>query len=459
MPKARLRHSLEVRLLVPFRLCLAMDQENLKRRNLVKRFNTFITLCIIIITLASCSGRKKTAPKITKELSFFTMQLRPTFDNYFSWLFEEFAKTHPGVRIKWLDYPAQNYETKLITSFMGKHPPDVINLTADMVPSFVQRNTIIPLDNIIAKKALDSYFPNVLKDACGYNGRIYALPWYLSSTVTMCNKKIFEEAGLELDKTPRTYEAMRHIAEVIHKKTNKFGFFPLYTEDGCLRGYLIEAGVPILDKSGRRAIFYTPKGVKVFKFWTDMYKEGIVPSEALTAMHRRPIELYKSGRLAIFHSGPQFLKHVKSDAPNVYKNTIVGPRLHWKGHEVFHIAVHNLTVAKKSPHPKLAAEFTAFVTNGENQLKFCKLTTIIPSVIKAVEDPYFTDVGDTPEGHARRISARQVRKGIVIRTPPRRPGKLNRVLDEITEKVCLGKMSADEGLKLAEKKWNEILNQ
>ena len=342
---------------------------------------------------------------------------------------------------------------------MSGHPPDVINLTADLLIPFVQRHTLLPLDGLVSKNVLNSYFPNVLKGACEYEGKIYALPWYLASTVTMCNKKIFEEAGLKIDKPPRTYEEMRRIAEIIHKKTDKFGFFPLYTENGSLRGYLIEAGIPILDKSGKHAIFYTPRAVKIFKFWTDMYKEGIVPREALTAMHRRPIELYKSGRLAICHSGPQFLKHVKSDAPDVYKNTIVGPRLQWKGQEVYSIAVHNLAIAKKTAHPKLAADFAAFVTNGENQLKFAKLTTIIPSVVRAAKDPYFTEVENTPEGLARKIDAWQVERGTVIRTPPRHPGKLNRVLDEITEKVCLGKMTADEGLRLAQKKWNEILNQ
>jgi len=304
---------------------------------------------------------------------------------------------------------------------------------------------------------MGSYFPNILKDACQIRGTTYALPWYLATAVTMCNMEIFHEAGLTEEDIPKTYQEMREIALVIKEKTDKFAFFPIYTETGSLRGYLEGSGVPTLDEEETRALFNTPRGIEVLRFWSDFYKEGLAPSEALTAMHRRPIELYKSGRLAIFHSGPQFLKHVKSDSPDVYQNTVVRPCLHWEGHEVYSIDVHNIVVSSKSKYPGLASEFAAFVTNAQNQLEFCRLTTIIPSVISASKDPYFTQVEETPEGLARKIAAEQIAGGNVSRTPLKNSGKLYRALDDVMEKVCLGDMTPEEGLKSAEEKWNEIL--
>jgi ABC-type glycerol-3-phosphate transport system substrate-binding protein len=176
-------------------------------------------------------------------------------------------------------------------------------------------------------------------------------------------------------------------------------------------------------------------------------------------MHRDPIEMYKSGRLAIFHSGPQFLKHVKSDSPDVYQNTLVRPKLLWIDYETYGVDAHILAVSAKSNNPKLAAELATFVTSGASQLKFCKLTTIIPSVVKAAEDPYFTNVEDTPEGQARKIAANQVKKGTLLPTPQKNSGKLFREMDKMTERVCLGELTPEEGLKQLQDRWNEILKE
>jgi len=418
-----------------------------------------VILPVLFFLILGCGRQEGSSPSAAgkKEICFFTMQLRPTFDPYFLELFQEFEKIHPDVKIIWMDYPAQDYDTKILTSFMGKEPPDVINLAPQMLPNFLSRQTLLPLEPLVSQEVRDSYLPNILKDACQMGGKTWAVPWYLATAVTMCNMKIFEEAGLSEKDIPQTFEQMKDAAKIIRKKTDKFAFFPIYTEAGAMRGHLNDAGVPILDPEGKRAIFNTPKGVAVLKFWTDFYKEGLAPSEALTAMHRRPIELYKSGRLAIFHSGPQFLKHVKSDAPDVYKNTVVRPRILWKDYEIYTIDVHILAVSSKTKYPELASEFAAFVTNASNQLKFCRLTTIIPSVTKATEDPYFTAVENTPEGLARKISAEEVKKGIVVRTPEKHSGKLFRAMDQLMEKICLGEITPEQGLKQAEDRWNEIL--
>jgi len=433
-------------------------------RELVRRAGRkYICYLFILAPLILCRcGKKpeetKPAPGVT-DISIFTMQLRPMFDDYFLPLISNFEKNHPGVKIKWLDYPATDYDTKLLTSFVGGNPPDVVNLSPQMLMDFAQRNTLAPLEGLVPKEVIDTYFPNVVRNGCMFGDKIYAVPWYLATAVAMINMKIFEEAGLTEKDIPTTNEELWEIAKTIRKKTDKFAVFPIYTEAGAMYGMLFDAGVPILDPTGKHAIFDTPKAVKVFKYWIDFYREGLVPSEALTAMHRRPIELYKSGKLAVFTSGAQFLKLVKSDSPNVYARTVVRPRIHWKDNDTCTIDVQLLSIARESRHPKLAAEFAQFVTNGKNQLDFCKIVPIIPSVIKAAEDPYFTDVEDTPIGLARKYAAAQVKKGVVVHLPQKHSAKLFKIMDDITEKVGLGEMTPEEGIKQAEDRWNEILGE
>ncbi|MDK2972256.1 MAG: putative chitobiose transport system substrate-binding protein [Candidatus Sumerlaeota bacterium] len=421
----------------------------------------FATLTLVAVCLlAGCSGGDSAAGTDTqgkKVIAFRTMQLRPTFDDYFLPLIAEYEASHPDVVIDWQDMPFQNYKTKLMTSFMAGKAPDVINLSSEDLLVYVDEGRLIPLDPLVSQDVFDAYVPSLLEESCRFEGQTYGLPWYASAFVTFANKAILEEAGLPTDAPPLYYEDIPAIAEAVREKTDAFGIFPLYTEEGILRTYLLEGGQPLFDEQGRAA-FNTERGRRILTYWTDLYRNNLVPSEALTATHRRIVELYKTGNLAVMSTAPQFLGQVKTGAPEIYANTIVGPRMRWHDSDTQFVALHTLSVSSQSKHPKEAADFAAFVTNGPNQLKFSKLVTIIPSVTEALNDPYFSAPGDTVEGKARLYSAQQVREGHVFRPPPNL-NKLSRPMEDAMEQVAQGQKTAEEALAEAEDAWNEILGK
>jgi putative chitobiose transport system substrate-binding protein len=391
-----------------------------------------------------------------KELTFLTMQLNPPFGEFFEGLFKEFEAQHPGVKIKWLDQPYQGYETKLMTSLMGRKGPDVINLATETVPKYAGSGHLADLEALLPPEVISSYIPKVMESGCQVKGKTYAVPWYMSMDIVLYNRKIFADAGIDLTEPIRYLDDIPELCRVIKEKTGHFAFFPLYTEGGSLRWYLIEAGVPLVDETRTKAVFNTPKGVEILTFWTDLYKNKLVPSEALTAMHRRPTELFNSGRLAILTTGAEFIRNVKSDAPDIYNNLMIGPRLTWKGQKFQPVAVHVLTVNKNASDPKLAAEFAAFITNAQNQVAFCKRATIFPSILAGLDDPFFTDADDTLEGQIRRICAEKARDAFLL-YPLKDMGKLQNVFNSIMEKTALGKLTPEQALQQAETQWNEIL--
>jgi putative chitobiose transport system substrate-binding protein len=406
---------------------------------------------------AGC-GTGSTGEDGVEEIRFCTIQLRPAFDDYFLQIFEEFERTHPGVKIRWLDLPFQNFQSKLITSFLGKHSPDVLNLSTEVIPDFARAEFLLNLEPLASPERMDQYLPNIVKEGCGFRGTTYALPWYVATGLTMINRKIVEEAGISLDEVPIYYDDFPAFCKLIRERTDKFGYFQTYTESGSFRNWLAEAGIFVADPETRKATLNTPEAVRIVKFWTDFYRQGLVPSEALTAGHQRLIELYKTGRLAIFGSGPQFLRQIKADAPDVYENTVIRPQICWKGHQFYRADLQVLCISSQCKRPELALEFAAFVTNAKNQLEFCKLTTILPSVKAGLQDPFFTTVDETPQGQARKISAEQLKTAIVLQPVPK-ASHIFPMLDNINERICLGKISAEEGLREAEERANEILSK
>jgi putative chitobiose transport system substrate-binding protein len=426
----------------------------------MKRFACILTMAVALGILAvACGGDATTG--LTKDgrkiIVFRTMQLRPTFDDYFLPLFAEYEAANPDVKIQWDDLPYPGYNTKLMTGFLAGKAPDVINLSSESVLVYADEGRFWSLDELLPQEVFDTYVPSLMEEGGTFNGKPYALPWYASTIVTFANAALLREAGLPADAPPLYYEDLRGIAEAVRQKTDAFGIFPIYTEAGILRTYLEEGGQPLFDEAGNVA-FNTERGVRILDFWTSFYRDGLAPSESLTATHRRPIELYKAGKLAVMTTGPQFIAQVRSDAPDVFANTLVGPQLRWKDARVHFVALHTLSISKTSKHPKEAAEFAAFVTNARNQLAFCKRVTIIPSVTEALNDPYFLEADDTIEGRARLYSAEQARLGRVFQPPPEL-NRLDRVMEATMEAVAQGRVEPARALAEAQEKWNEILRR
>ncbi len=421
---------------------------------IMKRYFLLFLSVLFLFSLNLVSAKEE----LKKEIQILTMQLQPMFNDYFNALIAKYEKEHPDIKIKWLDYPAQNYETKIMSMFMSKKSPDIINLNPDMGANFVLRNYLLNLDQYVDSNVKAEYYENIIGDGCTYNNFFYALPWYLAGGLTMYNTDIFIKAGLDPNKPPRTWEEVAQYSKIIKEKTGKFGFLPTMTEVGALKSFLYADGVKLLSDDGKKAIFNTEEGYKTIEFWTKVYKDGLIPNESLTANHRRPIEMYKTGQIALFITGPQFLHQIKNDAPDIYKVTKCAPIVVGKG-ETYSVVVQNLVISNQTKYPKEAVDFAKFVTNAENQLEFCKIVTIFPSVKKAAEDEYFTKTGTTPEDEARIISAAQLKKSIVEVYPRENQGELNRIMEDAIQKACLGRKTPREALDEAAELWTKTLNK
>ena len=93
------------------------------RRKRARRIGAWIVALTIAVFLTGCGqGGDENAAGQPGEIkvSFLTMQLRPTFDDFFLPLIAKFEQLHPGVSVEWLDFPFESYETKLMTSFMAR---------------------------------------------------------------------------------------------------------------------------------------------------------------------------------------------------------------------------------------------------------------------------------------------------------------------------------------------------
>jgi putative chitobiose transport system substrate-binding protein len=386
------------------------------------------------------------------EVEFWTMQLQPQFTDYFNQLIAQFEQENPSVKVRWVDVPWAEMERKILTAVTGKTAPDVVNLNPNFASQLAERNAWMDLDAKLPANAKSLYLPNIWQ-ASTLDNKSFGIPWYLTTRVTIYNTDVLKQAGVS--KPPATYAELAQAAKQIKEKTGKSAFFATVVpaDSGEVMESLVQMGVELVDAQGKAA-FNTPKGKAAFQYWVDLYKNGLLPKEVLTEGHRYAIDLYQRGDTAILASGAEFLNAIATNAPSIAKVSASAPQITGETGKK-NVAVMNLVIPKDTDVPDAALKFALFVTNDANQLAFAKAAKVLPSTVKALQDPYFTTAAQpTPVDQARLISASQMKDAQVLIPAMKNLKQLQKVIYENLQAAMLGQKTVDDAINAAAQEWN-----
>lgn len=410
-----------------------------------------LAVSLMLSMLAACSGSKTNEKGQEAEsgpvaINFWTISLSPTFDDYIKGRIKKFEDANPGITVNWTDLPYGSMENKLLASIAGNQSPDVVNLNTGMALKLADKNALVDLKKEATEEQLSIYFESLLHSA-KIGESIYAFPWYYGLGVLSLNKEIYEAAGLDPNRPPSTWEEMKEHAIVIKEKTGKYGFVPIYNPpiDMFLRG------VPIINEDKTKIVVNTPEALEWAKWNKDLYDQGIVPKESITADAGYATDKYQGGQIASFVTGSQFLNRIKTNAKDVYDKTVVAPIPTVSADGKVHGGLMNVVVPTMSKHHQEAILFAHFITNDESQLEFAKIVNILPSTKEAAKDPFFTE-GDSnePEDVARRITATQTDKAIDFTLGVNKESEILEFLWKYWKEMLLGKLTPEEMLQKAE---------
>lgn len=353
------------------------------------------------------AGSEDSSGEVTGEITFSTLQLKPTFTDYIEGTIDNFEEEHPGTTVNWIDIPFAGAQEKISTDAQAGTLPDVINLNPNFAQPLEKQGAFVNLEDAVPELR-DTYVEGAW-DAFQVPGEdgSYGFPWYLSSEVTMYNKAMFEEAGLDPEDPPATYDELFKTARILAENGGDFHGMHPALENRFITD-LARLGVPLLNDKGTEWTFNTPEAEAYVKELVDLYQTGVFPPDSLTQDHSKETEAYQSGQIALFPSGANFLSIIEENAPAIAEATDVGPQITSEGGPT-NVSVMGLLVPKTSKNQATALEFAEYMTNEENQLEFSKIVTIFPSVVEALKDPYFTDDSDgSLDTKARRIAAEQL---------------------------------------------------
>lgn len=386
------------------------------------------------------------------EIEFWTMSLSPAFDDYINGVIADFEAQNTNIKVNWTDVPWGDMETKILTAVSSGTAPDTVNLNPQFAAKLATAGALINPETYMTEEEINAYFEAIYMSNA-YQGEVFALPWYITNSISIYNTDIYEQAGVEVF---TTYDELLEVARTIKEETGKYAYFPTFDGTHFMENV---AGSGIAFIKDGQAVFNTPEMVELVQLYATLYQEDLVPGEVFTGGHGKAREMYMSGDIATLISGPTMLGPIKNDALAIYEVTDV-ENAPTSGSGYSNAAIMNIAVPKQADEDKYeaAVKFSVFMTNAENQLEFCEVAgTILPSTTATLEDDYFKNSDGSVEGKAKMLAAAQLDTSKALIPPMEKLSELNDILIEEVQLAMIGDQTPEEAVKNAEDAWNEVL--
>ncbi|WP_226704236.1 ABC transporter substrate-binding protein [Microbulbifer elongatus] len=402
---------------------------------------------LVLASALALLGSGFSAAASTTRIQFWTMQLSPFHDDYVNGLIAEFERLHPEVQVKWVDVPWKEMEKKMLASVAAGTAPDVVNLNPQFAAKLAEFGALANPERYLSRQQVDAYLPNIW-NANRFEGEAFAIPWYLSTTVTIYNRALLERAGVSV---PASFSELLSTSKVLRQKLDKYAYFPAMDGSRPLEN-LAATGVELVAEDGSVG-FDNERGLAFFRFNRDMYQQGLIPKNVLTEGHHKAVDLFQSGQVALITTGMQFLQTIRTNAPELFANVEVAPQLKHPQSKN-NVAVMNLAVPVMSAHKSAAFDFATFVTNHENQMALARRIPLLPSTAVSYQDPFFS-LPENPSvvDRARAISAQQVLSGDVLVPPLPKYSKLKTSFVFNLQSAMVGELTAEQALARTSDTW------
>lgn len=413
----------------------------------------------VALTTAGCglgatdsAGTQPSAPvtgAVSGTVSLQTWALKPKFTSYVEGVIAGFEKKYPGVKVTWLDQPGDGYSDKVLSQAASGQLPDVTNLPPDFALPLVKQGMLLDLQTADDKLSAE-YVPGGL-EAYQYAGTegTFGYPWYLGTDVNYWNDAIMSKYGLDAHKPPKDVDELIAQAKVL--KENSGGSAYLMSRKPGLSD-LANAGVPLLDASGKKFVFNTPQAAQLIDKYTAAYAAGLMPRDVLSSKYLGNSELFNQEKVAWTTGGGNLISSVKESNPTLAKSIVPSPAF-----GTAPLYVQGLSVSAKSKNLPAAIALSRWVTSPENQAEFAKIVPgIFPSTTASASDPFFSKSDGTPAGDAKVMAFASLKAA-----KPLQPVVVDQAMSTfIDQQIALaisGKTSAQAALDAAVKKCNELL--
>ncbi|MEW9554264.1 ABC transporter substrate-binding protein [Nonomuraea sp. NPDC050783] len=309
---------------------------------------------MLVAGLAACGGGQGSGGPGSgggKELTFWMYQDRtPQAGQVMEKVRQDFEKANPGVTVKLVKIPKDDYNTKLGSAIASKSAPDAGILDQPLVSKYALDGTIKEVPAGLIDEA--DYYKGAL-DTNRTGGKLYGLPQDQTTVALFYNKKL-------VPTPPRTWDELKATAERVHAADANVAGMNVPKGDGygawMFPAVVHGAGGQMVDDAGKKVLFDQPPAVEALQLWVDLLKSSprkITDSD-------KPFE---NGLAAMTISGPWDVPTIREQFPDL--DFGVAP-LPYKSEPAGNIGGEDSVVFSTGKNPDLAWKWLAFLAGAAN---------------------------------------------------------------------------------------------
>lgn len=284
---------------------------------------------------------------------------------------------------------------QLPVAIAGGVMPGVVKIDRFRTASYAHAGLIQSLQPFIERDGFDvsAFYPATIAEGT-YNGEVYAIPWDTDTRALYYNKDIFAESGLDPNAPPRTWE---EVAEY-NRRLERYGPDGNLVQAGLLEdkgnwgaiGWLLSAGVPLLDESGRRVLWNTTEAEQALEYMQSSRRRyGGAEVDALWDGPGFP-----NGAVAMVLNVSGYAGNLETVAPDLNFGLAFPPRpaglehepVSWSGGFAF-----AMPVGLSEEEKEAAWAFIKFWGSHWAQMQMAMNARYIPSLASAARDPDLWD--------------------------------------------------------------------
>jgi multiple sugar transport system substrate-binding protein len=275
-----------------------------------------------------------------------------------------------------------DYEGIINEELMKSDLPDIFQGGYSYTSYIINNSPIVPVQEFIDEDNLDlsDFNASMLEFGKGSDGRLYGMPFAVSTPIIYYNKDLFEKVGLDPNKPPTTFEEVRQYAKQLTSGETQGVYFNYSISGNWLLQALIEGHGGTISDQGEFK-FQEPEGERSLQYLVDLIHEdhsmgNITEEEAYNR--------FVYGKIGMFISTSASIKSI-AETGKFELGTATFPtdgenprKVPGGGNSLF--------IMKTTPEKEKAAwEFIKYATSAEGSSFFAKNTGYMTTSKSALE--------------------------------------------------------------------------
>ncbi len=243
-----------------------------------RKWSMLLAVVLLAAMLIPPGALAQEEEKITLEFwNWWGVQREPLMNEIIAAFNEDF----PNVEVKNMVQGWDRREEMVLTAMVSGDPPEVMMASRAELVRFASEGLIVPITQYVEEAGidLDAYYQSEIA-TMWWEGELYSLPMPTAGGETslyVYNKTMFEEAGLDPEAPPETWQELWEASEVLNKRADDgsvelmaidiqpggVGFLAwLYTNNGKL-----------YSDDLKTVTFNSPEGVETLQWMIDYVNE------------------------------------------------------------------------------------------------------------------------------------------------------------------------------------------